>query len=33
MSFFPGAFIFLLAAAFHLIGDGLSDDGLTRRGQ
>lgn len=32
MSFFPGAFIFLLAAAFHLIGDGLSDDGLTRRG-
>jgi peptide/nickel transport system permease protein len=33
MSFFPGAFIFILAAAFHLIGDGLSDDGLTRRGQ
>ena len=33
MSFFPGAFIFVLAAAFHLIGDGLSDDGLTRRGQ
>jgi peptide/nickel transport system permease protein len=33
MSFFPGTFIFLLAAAFHLIGDGLSDDGLTRRGQ
>jgi peptide/nickel transport system permease protein len=33
MSFFPGAFILLLAAAFHLIGDGLSDDGLTRRGQ
>ena len=33
MSFFPGAFIFLLAAAFHLIGDGLSDDDLTRRGQ
>ena len=33
MSFFPGAFIFILAAACHLIGDGLSDDGLTRRGQ
>lgn len=33
MSFFPGALIFLLAAAFHLIGDGLADDALTRRGQ
>lgn len=33
ISFFPGLGIFLLAAAFHLIGDGLSDDDLTRRGQ
>jgi peptide/nickel transport system permease protein len=33
ISFFPGVGIFLLAAAFHLIGDGLSDDDLARRGQ
>lgn len=33
MSFFPGVGIFVLAAAFHLIGDGLSDDALTRHGQ
>lgn len=32
MSFFPGLGILLLAAAFHLVGDGLSDDDLTRRG-
>jgi len=32
MSFFPGVGIFLLAAAFHLIGDGLTDHDLTRRG-
>ncbi len=32
ISFFPGTCIFLLAAAFHLIGDGLSDDDLVRRG-
>ena len=32
ISFFPGLGIFLLAAAFHLIGDGLSDDDLARRG-
>jgi peptide/nickel transport system permease protein len=32
MSFFPGLGIFLLAAAFHLIGDGLTDHDLTRRG-
>jgi len=32
ISFFPGAAIFLLAAALHLIGDGMSDDDLVRRG-
>jgi peptide/nickel transport system permease protein len=32
ISFFPGIGIFLLAAACHLIGDGLSDDDLNRRG-
>ena len=32
ISFFPGAAIFLLAAAFHLIGDGVSDDDLVRHG-
>jgi peptide/nickel transport system permease protein len=31
ISFFPGVGIFLLAAAFHLIGDGLSDADVTRR--
>ena len=31
ISFFPGVGIFLLAAAFHLIGDGLSDADLSRR--
>ena len=31
ISFFPGLGIFLLAAAFHLIGDGLADDDVTRR--
>ena len=32
ISFFPGLAIFLLAAALHLIGDGLSDDDLVRHG-
>ncbi len=32
ISFFPGLAIFLLAAALHLIGDGISDDDLVRRG-
>ena len=32
ISFFPGLFIFLLAAALHLIGDGMSDDDLVRHG-
>lgn len=32
ISFFPGLCIFLLAAALHLIGDGLSDDDLVRHG-
>lgn len=32
ISFFPGLGIFLLAAAFHLIGDGISDDDLVRHG-
>lgn len=32
ISFFPGAAIFLLATALHLIGDGMSDDDLVRRG-
>jgi peptide/nickel transport system permease protein len=32
ISFFPGVGIFLLAAAFHLIGDGFSDDDLVRHG-
>jgi len=32
ISFFPGAAIFLLAAALHLIGDGISDDDLIRHG-
>jgi peptide/nickel transport system permease protein len=32
MSFFPGLAIFLLAAALHLIGDGISDDDLVRHG-
>ena len=32
IAFFPGVGIFLLAAALHLIGDGLSDDDLIRRG-
>jgi peptide/nickel transport system permease protein len=31
ISFFPGIGIFLLAAAFHLIGDGLSDADVARR--
>jgi peptide/nickel transport system permease protein len=31
ISFFPGMGIFLLAAAFHLIGDGLSEDELEHR--
>jgi peptide/nickel transport system permease protein len=31
ISFFPGLGIFLLAAAFHLIGDGLADADLARR--
>jgi peptide/nickel transport system permease protein len=31
LSFFPGIGIFLLAAAFHLIGDGLSDADISRR--
>lgn len=32
ISFFPGLAIFLLAAALHLIGDGISDDDLVRHG-
>ena len=32
MTLFPGLGIVLLAAAFHLIGDGLTDHDLTRRG-
>lgn len=32
-SFFPGVGIFLLAAALHLIGDGMSDDDMVRHGQ
>jgi peptide/nickel transport system permease protein len=32
ISFFPGVGIFLLAAALHLIGDGLSDDDMVRHG-
>jgi peptide/nickel transport system permease protein len=32
ISFFPGLGIFLLAAALHMIGDGLTDDDLVRRG-
>ncbi|MGA2928567.1 MAG: ABC transporter permease [Solirubrobacteraceae bacterium] len=32
ISFFPGLGIFLLAAALHLIGDGISDDDLARHG-
>jgi peptide/nickel transport system permease protein len=32
ISFFPGLGILLLAIAFHLIGDGLSDDDLVRHG-
>ena len=32
ISFFPGAGIFLLAAALHLIGDGTSDDDMVRHG-
>jgi len=32
ISFFPGLCILLLATAFHLLGDGLSDDDLDRRG-
>jgi len=32
MCLFPGLGIFLLAAALHLIGDGLTDDDLARRG-
>lgn len=31
-SFFPGVGIFLVAAAFHLFGDGLTDHDLVRRG-
>lgn len=31
LSFFPGLGIFLLAAAFHLIGDGLMDADVVRR--
>jgi peptide/nickel transport system permease protein len=31
ISFFPGLGIFLLAAAFHLIGDGLTDADVARR--
>jgi peptide/nickel transport system permease protein len=31
ISFFPGMLIFLLAAGFHLIGDGLSEDELENR--
>ncbi len=31
ISFFPGLGIFVLAAAFHLIGDGLSEDELSER--
>ncbi|MGA2306223.1 MAG: ABC transporter permease [Acidimicrobiales bacterium] len=31
ISFFPGLGIFLLAAAFHLIGDGLADADVARR--
>jgi peptide/nickel transport system permease protein len=31
ISFFPGVGIFLLAAAFHLIGDGLTDADVSRR--
>lgn len=31
IAFFPGLGIFLLASAFHLIGDGLSDADLARR--
>jgi peptide/nickel transport system permease protein len=33
ISFFPGLCILLLALAFHLIGDGLSDADLDRRGR
>jgi peptide/nickel transport system permease protein len=33
ISFFPGLCILLLAAAFHFLGDGLSDDDLDRRGR
>jgi peptide/nickel transport system permease protein len=32
ISFFPGLGIFLLAAALHMIGDGLTDDDLVRQG-
>jgi peptide/nickel transport system permease protein len=32
ISFFPGVAIFLLAAALHLIGDGMSDDDMVRHG-
>lgn len=32
ISFFPGLGIFLLAAALHLIGDGMSDDDMVRHG-
>lgn len=32
ISFFPGVGIFLIAAAFHLVGDGLTDHDLLRRG-
>jgi peptide/nickel transport system permease protein len=33
IAFFPGLCILLLAVAFHLIGDGLSDADLDRRGR
>jgi peptide/nickel transport system permease protein len=33
ISFFPGLCILLLAVAFHLIGDGLSDADIDRRGR
>ena len=32
ISFFPGLGIFLLAAALHIIGDGMTDNDLVRRG-